>query len=91
MAEIIPDDIQQDLETATSLHQRATSDYKKCLEFNKLMQDVMGRLEDENCFRTADKVMGILMQCNPKEGTHCDNAMQVEKKMSGPLYPGKKS
>jgi len=91
MAEEIPDDIKSDLEKAVVLHQRATSDYKKCLQFSKLMSDLLARLEDAGCFRTADKVMGILLECNPKEGAHCDSATRVGKKMDGPLFPGKKN
>ncbi|MBC8209343.1 MAG: hypothetical protein H8E79_09295 [Desulfobulbaceae bacterium] len=81
MAEIIPQDILRDLEKAAFLHQRATSDYKKCLEFNKLMSDLLGRLEDSGCDRMADKVMTILLECNPKEGTSCDKATHIGKKM----------
>lgn len=91
MTEEIPDDIKRDLEKAVALHQRATSDYEKCMEFSKLMSDLLARLEDAGCFRTADKVMSILLECNPKDGAHCDNAIRVEKKMNGPLFPGKKS
>lgn len=77
MADTIPRDIQQDLERACDLHQRATSDYDKCLEFNKLMSDVLGRLEDAGCDRTADKVMSILLDCNPRAGSSCDKATRV--------------
>jgi len=81
MAEKIPDDIKKDLETACALHQRAASDYVKCVEFNKLMSDILARLEDAGCFRTADKVMSILLDCNPKEGAHCDKATRIGDKM----------
>lgn len=81
MAEIIPQDIIKDLENAASLHKRATSDYKKCLEFNKLMSDLLGRLEDAGCNRTADQVMTILLNCNPKEGTSCDKATLIGEKI----------
>ena len=46
MAEKIPEDIREDLEKASILHQRASSDYEKCQQFNKLMSDILGRLED---------------------------------------------
>lgn len=81
MAEKIPDDIKQDLEKACGLHQRASSDYTKCVEFSKLMADLLGRLEDADCYRTADKVMTILLDCQPKEGTHCEKATLVGEKM----------
>jgi hypothetical protein len=80
MAERIPQDIQTDLEKAAMLHQRASSDYEKCLEFNKLMTDILARLEDAGCTRTADKVMTILIDCNPKQGAHCEKAMRIGEK-----------
>lgn len=89
MVEEIPDDIKKDLRKACDLHQRTTSDYEKCKEFNKLMSDVLGRLEDAHCYRTADKVMGILLECNPKNGANCDSTNRVSEKMKGPLCPGK--
>lgn len=81
MTEIIPDDIKKDLEKAASLHQRATSDYTKCVEFSKLMADLLGRLEDAGCTRTADKVMTILLDCQPKEGAHCEKTSLVGERM----------
>ena len=81
MAEIIPPDIQHDLEKAALLHQRTAADYTKCLEFNKLMSNILARLEDNNCTGTADRVMGILLDCNPREGVHCDNATRIGDKM----------
>lgn len=81
MSEQIPHDITEDLAKARLLHQRAAADYSKCMEFNKIMSSVLARLEDAGCFRTADKVMSILLNCNPKEGTHCDNATFVSEKI----------
>ena len=74
MTKKIPDDIQQDIQKACSLHQRATSDYAKCTEFNKLMSGLLAKLEDEGLYRLADRVMTILLDCNPKEGSSCDKA-----------------
>lgn len=81
MADEIPDDIKKDMEKACGLHQRATSDYEKCVEFNKLMSDLLTRLEDAGCNRMAGKVMTILLDCNPKEGSSCDKATIVEERM----------
>lgn len=81
MAETIPNDIKKDLAKAVSLHQRASSDYQKCLEFSKLMSDLLARLEDAGCDRTADRVMTILLDCQPKEGTHCEKATLIGEKM----------
>ncbi len=81
MAEKVPDDIKKDLEKACELHQRAVSDYEKCVEFSKIMSDLLGRLEDADCFRSADKVMTVLLNCSPKEGSHCEKATLVGEKM----------
>ena len=81
MAETIPQDIKKDLEQAAVLHQRASSDYEKCLQFNKLMSDLLGRLEDAGCYKTADKIMGILIDCNPKQGAQCEKASRIGEKM----------
>ena len=81
MAENIPPDIKEDLEKAAILHQRATSDYDKCIEFNKLMSELLGRLEDAGCDKTSDKVMGILIDCNPKQGTQCEKATRIGEKV----------
>lgn len=77
MAEIIPGDIKKDLEKVISLHQRATSDYAQCEEFSRLMSSVLARLEDAKCYDAADKVMGILLECNPKSGSHCEKSSHV--------------
>jgi hypothetical protein len=84
MSEEVPDDITDDLEKACILHERAVSDYAQCMEFSKLMSDVLARLEDARCYDTADKVMSVLLDCNPKIGAHCDKATivaQVTKKL----------
>jgi formate dehydrogenase assembly factor FdhD len=77
MAEIIPEDIKEDLAKAISLHQRATSDYAQCEQFSKLMSSLLSRLEDAGCYNAADKVMGILLECNPKSGSNCEKSSQV--------------
>ena len=81
MTKNIPDAIKKDLEIACSLHQRAVSDYSQCMEFNKVMSNVLVQLEDSQCLKVADKVMSILINCNPKEGAHCDNSVLVGEKM----------
>ncbi|TKB06521.1 hypothetical protein [Desulforhopalus sp. IMCC35007] len=77
MAEIIPEDVKQDLEKAISLHQRATADYAQCQEFSRLMSSILSRLEDAGCYSAADRVMGILLECNPKSGSNCEKSSQV--------------
>ena len=81
MADIIPDDIKEDLEKAAILHQRASPDYEKCVQFNKLMSELLGRLEDAGCNKTADKVMTILLDCNPKQGSQCEKVSRIGDKM----------
>jgi hypothetical protein len=81
MAEEIPNDIKKDLEKACALHQRAVSDYAQCSEFSKIMSDLLARLEDADCLKTADRVMTVLLDCNPKEGTHCEKATLVGEKI----------
>ncbi len=84
-SEILPDDIRRDLDKACALHQRAVSDYAQCQEFSKLMSDLLARLEDIGCWKTADKVMSILLDCNPKIGAHCEKSTivgQIAKKLS---------
>ena len=73
----LPPQVAERLKQAAKLHQRTSSDYKKCLEFNQLMGQLLDQLEDNGCDRAAGKVMGILLECNPKEGTSCDKATQV--------------
>ncbi|MCG8637579.1 MAG: hypothetical protein MI863_27375 [Desulfobacterales bacterium] len=73
----IPGDIKKDLENACLLHERATSDYTQCMEFSRLMSDVLAGLEDAGCWDMADKVMSVLLDCNPKTGAHCDKATIV--------------
>ena len=83
--ELLPEDIQRDLEKACALHQRAVADYAQCEKFSRLMSDLLARLEDAGCFTTADKVMRILLDCQPKTGTHCEKSTiisQITKKLS---------
>jgi len=81
MPEEIPPALKEELEKATNLHQRASSDYEKCQEFNRLMAGLLAKLEDAGCDRTAGKVMGILIDCNPKPGSQCDKATRIGEKM----------
>lgn len=78
--EILPEDIKRDLEKACALHRRAVSDYAQCEQFSRLMSDLLARLEDVQCFKTADKVMTILLDCNPKIGTHCEKSTIISRK-----------
>ena len=81
MTKKIPDALRKDLGNACALHQRAVSDYEKCIKFSKIMSDLLSELEDAGCSKIADKVMSILINCSPKEGAHCDKATMVGEKM----------
>lgn len=45
------------------------------------MTDILARLEDARCWDLADKVMGVLLDCNPKTGAHCEKATIVAQTM----------
>ena len=78
----LPAEINKELANVAALHQRAVSDYAKCLKFNKTMACLLDKLEDCGNSKLADKVMGILIECNPKEGSHCDQATQIGNRIS---------
>lgn len=80
ISEVLPDDIKKDLEKACALHQRAVSDYAQCEQFSRLMSNLLVRLEEVKCFNTADKVMTILLDCNPKIGAHCEKSTVISQK-----------
>jgi len=77
----IPDDLIKDLQYACGLHQRAVSNYEECVRFNRIMSELLYKLEDAGHSKTAGKVMTILLHCNPKDGAHCEQAIQVGEKM----------
>jgi len=81
----LPEEIKIELKNAAALHQRAVSDYAKCLKFNKMMAGLLEKLENCDSSKLADKVMGILIECNPKEGSHCDQASQIGSRMNSLL------
>jgi len=81
MSEKIPQDIKEELDKAAILHQRTSADYEKCVEFNRLMASILGRLEDAGCHKTAGKVMTILLDCNPKQGAQCEKSARIGEKM----------
>ena len=89
MTDTIPENIKKGLAQAAELHQRTSADFEKCQEVNRLMSDLLGRLEDAGCYRTADRVMSILLDCNPKQGTKCDNSTRIADKVQK-LSPGPK-
>ncbi len=81
MTEEIPPELRAALDRAVRLHERVAADFEKCQEFNRLMSELLGRLEDAGCDRTAGRVMGILIDCNPKQGSQCDKATRIGDKV----------
>lgn len=81
MGEPIPKDILADLKVAARLHDRATADHARCMDFSRLMSDILSRLETAGCWDAADRVMDILLACDPKIGAHCDKAASTSRLM----------
>lgn len=77
MSNPLPNELRSDLERARDLHERATADYAKCLEFNALLARLLDELEDGGHQRHAKKVMSLLLECSPREGVRCDRSALV--------------
>lgn len=77
MNEPLPHDVRSSLARARALHDRAASDYAKCLEFNALLAGLLDRLEDGGHRREARRVMSLLLECSPREGVRCDKSTLV--------------
>ena len=69
------------------MEEKFRSTAERCYEVK--ISNLLARLEDAHCYRIADKVMGILLECNPKNGANCESTNRVSEKMKGPLCPGK--
>lgn len=81
MADTLPPDIRNLFDQAVALHDRAASDYEKCLEFNQLLSTLLDQLEENSHDKTAEKVMTLLIDCNPKQGARCDNTQRIGDKI----------
>lgn len=81
MSEELSKELAKALDHARELHNRAVSDYEKCIEFNRLMSWVLSRLEDGGFLQRAGRVMSLLIECNPKQGARCDKAFLVGEKI----------
>ena len=77
----IPNKVIQDLDSISHLHEQAVSNHDKCREFSEKLSDFVIRLEDLKLYRTADKLMSILINCKPKEASHCEKANLVGEMM----------
>ncbi len=81
MTEKIPAEIVTALAEASRLHQRTVADYLQCVAFSQMMAAILVDLEEAGCPRAADRVMTVLVACQPREGSHCDKALMVGEKM----------
>lgn len=66
MAENIPEEIINELQSACQLHEQAVCNYEKCREFSERLSDLLMTLEDMEFYRLADRLMSILLNCKPK-------------------------
>ncbi len=77
MVENVPAEIVKDLQSVCKLHEQAICNHDKCREFGESLSELLVRLEDMKFYRTADRLMSILLNCKPKEASHCDKANLV--------------
>ncbi|AKB73871.1 hypothetical protein MSLAZ_0610 [Methanosarcina lacustris Z-7289] len=75
--------ILKDLDELCELHDRATSDYEKCRKFNGNLAKLLEKLEDTENYKMADRVMDVLINCSPKEASHCEKSSFVGEKIKG--------
>lgn len=81
MVESIPSEIIKDLQSVCQLHEQAVCNHDKCREFSESLSGLLIRLEDLKFYRTADRLMSILINCKPKEASHCEKANLVGEMM----------
>lgn len=81
MVENIPTEVVKDLQSVCQLHEQAICNHDKCREFSESLSELLVRLEDMKFYRTADRLMSILLNCKPKEASHCEKANLVGEMM----------
>lgn len=67
MAEKLPSELIKEFECVNRLHEQAVCDHEKCREFSERLSAFLVRVEDTKYYRTADRVMSILINCSPKK------------------------
>jgi hypothetical protein len=77
----IPKEIIKDLQSVCQLHEQAVCNHDKCREFSESLSELLVRLEDIKFYQTADRLMSILLNCKPKEASHCEKANLVGEMM----------
>ena len=81
MVENVPTEIVKELQSVCQLHEQAVCNHDKCREFSESLSELLVRLEDMKFYRTADRLMSILLNCKPKEASHCEKANLVGEMM----------
>ena len=81
MNEKLPPEVIKEFECVSRLHEQAVCDHEKCREFSEKLSDLLVRIEDMKFYRTADRLMSILINCKPKEASHCEKATLVGEMM----------
>ncbi len=79
----IPKDLVEELLFICRLHEQTVCDYNKCRELSERLSDLLMTLEDMEFYRLADRLMSILLNCKPKEASHCEKANLVGETMKG--------
>ncbi|AKB24105.1 hypothetical protein MSMTP_0636 [Methanosarcina sp. MTP4] len=74
-------EILKELEEICEIHEQAQGNYEKCREFNQRLAGLLDRLEDLEYYSEADRVMGLLISCSPKVGSHCEKGQYVSEKL----------
>lgn len=81
MVEKLPPEFINELECVSRLHEQAVCDHEKCREFSEGISSLLVKVEDMKFYRTADRLMSILLNCSPKEASHCEKATLVGEMM----------
>jgi hypothetical protein len=81
MSASIPKEIIKELQSICQLHQQAVCNHDKCRDFSESLSGLLIRLEDIKYYRMADRAMSILLNCKPKEASHCEKANLVGEMM----------
>lgn len=68
-------EILKELNELSDLHERGASDPSKCREFNSRASIFLDQLEDMGAYEIADRVMGILAGCSPKDFSPCERRL----------------
>ena len=77
----IPKEIIKDLQSVCQLHEHAVCNHDKCREFSESLSELLVRLEDIKFYQIADRLMSVLLNCKPKEASHCEKANLVGEMM----------